>query len=413
MIRRACQLAGLLFAATVACSCTTSEPTSAIGPALRGEPIIRVRILRDAADVLIDSSQQLRLICLGGSAPGATISPPVTITRRADRWLIDGSPRDDLAAHAIEVAGTEDQPIRVNQTAYPHRIVLVPDRGDAARFDVVNHVHLERYLPGVLDRELYDDWALTTYQAQAIAARSYAIYQILHAGRDRHFDVESTQASQAYAGLTAHTRSLRAVLETTGLVLTYADSIIPAYYHSTSGGAGASPTDAWGAPSPYPPLAPQPRPPWDADSPHFQWGPIQRDLATLRRRFIAWGNRRKAGIAKLGYIREIKVAKVNAVGRPARFAITDHHGKTYTLNAEAFRTACNFSRPVPLDAGKRLKSAYVRIELRGDRVVFRGRGFGHGVGLSQFGAQAMASAGRDVMEILQTYYPGAAVQRAY
>jgi SpoIID/LytB domain protein len=101
------------------------------------------------------------------------------------------------------------------------------------------------------------------------------------------------------------------------------------------------------------------------------------------------------------------------VGRPARFAITDHHERTFTLPAESFRNACNYSRPIPLEPGQRLKSSLVHITLRGDQVVFTGQGFGHGVGLSQWGAQAMAADGRDVIEILATFYPGASIERAY
>jgi len=405
----------VLLAASAACSCS-QRPTStaaAIGPALRGEPTIRVRIRKAATALLLDADRRLTITTLGSSGHNAQLDPPAQITRVSDQWHVNGQSRPDLGQSAIEIGVADDQPITVGKAAYPQQIVLVPRGDQPNRFDVVNHVHLEAYLPGVLAKELYDDWQLTTYHAQAIAARSYAIYQILNVGRSRHYDVESTQASQAYVGLTDRDYAIAAVLDTTGLVLTYRDQIMPAYYHSTAGGAGASPTDAWGGDNPWLPLEPQPRRAWDVGSPHYRWGPIQRNVRTLRQRLAMWGAAGDRSIAQLGFIRSIKIDRVNGVGRPTRFAVTDHKGKTYKLTAEDFRVACNHSRPSRLKSDQRLKSSFVTIDIAGDTVTFRGHGFGHGVGMSQFGAEAMANAGRDVVEILETYYPGARIDRAY
>jgi len=131
---------------------------------------------------------------------------PLTLVHRNDRWHIDGRP--ELAWRGpLALADPEGGALPLGDRRYPERLILVP-RPDLPpfdktrdRFDVVNHVHLEAYLPGVLDKELYPGWRPTTFYAQAIAARSYAIHHMLHAAADRHYDVESTQASQVYGRL--------------------------------------------------------------------------------------------------------------------------------------------------------------------------------------------------------------------
>jgi stage II sporulation protein D len=269
----------------------------------------------------------------------------------------------------------------------------------------------------VLDRELYDHWSLATYHAQAIAARSYALHRLLRGEVSDHYDLEDTQAAQAYAGRTRHARSVQAVLDTRGLVLSYDNQIIKAYYSSTCGGAGISPTEAWGIASVVP-LEPKPHPAWCVDSPHYIWPTIQRNRDTLSRRLAAFGKRHRLSLAKLGTIRVITIAQRNRSGRPTLFRILDHHGNHYELRAESFRNACNYSSSAEGlgSPGKRamLKSSFFQVAVRGDEVRFtHGRGFGHGVGMCQFGAEGMARAGHDGLAILQTYYPEARIERAY
>jgi stage II sporulation protein D len=301
----------------------------------------------------------------------------------------------------------------VDDRPYPGRLRLLPRTDGRQLFDVINHVHLEAYLPGVLDRELYDDWSLATYHAQAIAARSYAIHRILEYGRQRAFDVEATQTSQVYGGSAVNPRSNRAVLETTGLVLAENDRVIPAFYSSACGGRGASPGDTWGQSLDYQALQPAPHQPWCRHASHFRWGPIRRRLDDLRARIAGWGRSKNKPLADLKQIATIVISRRNPVGRPAEFTLTDVTGRRYRLVADSFRMACNYSGDRKLPSDQRLRSADVEIQMHARHVELTGRGFGHGVGLCQWGAQAMAQAGHHAERILKTYYPGATIQRAY
>lgn len=119
-------------------------------------------------------------------------------------------------------------------------------------------------------------------------------------------------------------------------------------------------------------------------------------------------------LAGITAIRAIEVSSSNSAGRPNRLRITDAQGRTFEMRAEEFRRAVNYAgegQPVPK---QRINSSHlVSATVRGAEVVFTGQGYGHGVGMCQFGAEAKALAGLKAPAILGTYYPGAAVVRAY
>lgn len=430
MMRRTCPVifCMLLLALT---SCSRTTQTLTIGPAMRGEPLLRVRIQKQVSQVSLAGPATVQLQIAGAPGP-VSLRLPATLQLKQGTWMLNQSPAPQLGRNIIDLtpaAGGYGSLLTINGQPYPGAIRLIPQRpatpGSSNApgspsipdvFDVINLVHLEAYLPGVLDKELYDHWHLPAYQTQAIVARSYAIARLQAADPSRTFDVESTQASQAYLGASFHPMSVRAVVDTTGLVLSDGRQIIPAYYSSCCGGAGAGPLDAFGAEDAPACLTPRQSCPWCKSSKHFAWGPIRRNAADLARRFAAWGAANNVPIKKLGDISTVVVVSRNALGRPNRFAVTDSTGKRYVLIAESFRQACNFSSTdlPPLPADQKLKSGFVDISISGTDVVFsNGHGYGHGVGLCQFGAEAMAENGHDTTQILQFYYPGAKVERAY
>jgi stage II sporulation protein D len=113
-------------------------------------------------------------------------------------------------------------------------------------------------------------------------------------------------------------------------------------------------------------------------------------------------------------IRAIEVATSNSAGRPNRLRITDAQGRTFEMRAEEFRRAVNYAGEGQPTPKHRLNSSHLSsAAVRGTEVVFVGQGFGHGVGMCQFGAEAKALAGLKAPAILGIYYPGAAVVRAY
>jgi len=281
-------------------------------------------------------------------------------------------------------------------------------------------VPIEDYLPGVVAKGLIAGWSLEAFRAQAIAARSYALHE-----RQRrtaigsHFDVESTTQDQAYAGATGSTRAHEAVRSTRGLVLTWRGALLRSYYSSTTGGRAASARDTWPTGRGFEfnlaaPIQASPRDDADRFSPLFRWT-VERQTENLVRRFRAFGRAQNMAIRDIASLSSIRVIERNDYGRPTRYSIADSGGSTWTLSAESIRLACNFTTPGTPTVTRQLRvnSGDFEARVEGDRVVFDGRGFGHGVGMSQYGAEGKARQGVKATEILAYYYPGAVIDRAY
>ena len=243
-------------------------------------------------------------------------------------------------------------PVTLAGNAYPREMVLEPT-ARADHFDAVNHVPLDTYLAGVLERELFASWPAETFRAQAVAARSYALWEVALARQDadRDFDLESTEASQVYGGQSKNPKALAAVNDTRGVLLVYDGRVLPAFFASSSGGLGQDAALAFPGRGPdLPPLRARVQGAWDQQSPAYRWGPISRDRAAYSQRLAAWGEREKHPVAALGTVTHVDVATRNRVGRPASFRVTDETGTAFTLHAEGFRQASNFSGAPPARA---------------------------------------------------------------
>lgn len=404
----------LLLSLLLPLSCdTTPAPAPLPAPAAyQQEPTVRIRVAADRTSVQISG----HALTIGpGSGRTYPLVSPVTVTRNTAGFIIAGGDGRAMrwAVPTLTVQSGSTGGLILDNTIYPGVLVLSGGR-TPDRIDVINHAGLETYLAGVLEHELYRQWHPTTFRAQAIAARSYALVQ-MHRNRDRAFDMESTVASQVYGGASAFDKATEAVEATRGLVLTWSGKIVPGYYSSASGGTGQDAAAAFPGGPDIPPLRGREHGGWSRESRYFRWGPINADAAQLARRVAGWGAANRHPVAGLRSIRNIQIVERNSVGRPTVFRIDDA-GRSYRLGCEQFRFACNFNAPglpeVRPDAI--LRSSHVNVRVVGQTVQFwDGRGFGHGVGLDQHGAQAMAKQGYDERSILAFYYPGATIARVY
>lgn len=385
------------------------------------EPTVRVRIAKGLNRTRLGGSKRLRVVATSRTRPPSSrmFVAPVDVMRTGSRFVVRGNDGQSMTGAWSRLTVTTDAgtPIRVAGVAYPQQIDLQthsPSDGGADRFDVVNHVSMELYLPGVLQKELFRGWPMAVFEAQAIAARSYAIVECAQ-NRNRHFDLEATTTSQVYGGATAHITARRAVRHTRGTVLAFRGLVLPAYYSSCCGGVGQDAAVAFPRGWDVPPLWGRRHGRWCAISTHYRWGPVTRNRADLAQRLASWGASRRHPIAGLQGLAGIVVTKRNTTGRPSGITITDSTGRAFTLAPELFRHACNYQAPplASLAPGERLKSSHVEIQVDGDTVRFMGRGFGHGVGLCQWGAYAMAKRGHNPTTILTFYYPGATLKRLY
>ena len=513
------------------------------------EPDLRIRVaaLRSASPIIRLTNPSGKLMMQGAGLAPRAVRTPIDVRQSANGWRVvelAGSKRaanlDVALAGPIEFhppAGVHGV-VAFDGTDWPGPLRLVPVTEEAGAIDVVIDVPLERYLPGVLAKELLRSWDLEAFKAQAIAARSFAICEHAHWSSVRHYDLIAGEASQAWVGVTKDPKPREAVQATRGMVLSFEGRVVPCYYSSTCGGTPANAAESLTrnpnhgiAPLAAGATAATSHRDCCADAPRFRWqqsfantvicerirrwATDQREAQAEREgrmqtaRAAATGtsgtasasasplnNMRTAStastsvasaagstlksesvtsepavgaramtavgapavsapsarvadgpaasnavsaamqsatqaptrngivdiaddaplseLAALQSIRSIDIMSVNAANRPTRLAIHDSTGRVLQLRAEDFRRAVNYARegePTPKD---RLNSSHLsKVTVKGTEIQFVGQGFGHGVGMCQYGAQSMARSGANALLILRTYYPGAAVVRAY
>jgi SpoIID/LytB domain protein len=190
-----------------------------------------------------------------------------------------------------------------------------------AKLQIVNAVPLEAYLQGVVPGEMPVSWPLEALKAQAVAARTYAIANLV---KGRSYDLYADWRSQMYYGVTSETAlTTKAVRDTRGRVLLYDHKPITALYSSSSGGRTASALDVYGADVPY--LVPVDDP-WDIVSPHHAWVP---------KTFTARALAKALGLSG-SVVDARKVA--GSEGRPASLVFTTSAGATSEIRLTDVRS---------------------------------------------------------------------------
>jgi len=280
----------------------------------------------------------------------------------------------------------------------------------SGRIEVINELDIEDYLRSVVAGEMPGWFEPEALAAQAIAARTYALYLMRSpAAAGRTWDVKAGEGSQVYTGLARQQTSpaaAEAVDLTRGIVCVWdspeGPKLFCAYYSAVCGGC-TQPARNLGPDGDVPPLSGNVPCDFCAEAKYYRWGPeiLSRTLImkNLRERYERFGG--------MGRIEAIELLDPTPDGRPARIRVVDRNGRSGTLRAEDFRLAVDPS-------GRILRSTHFSVLFDGDDVVFYdGRGWGHGVGMCQWGAQGLARRGKTALEILAYYYPGSRVEQAY
>jgi stage II sporulation protein D len=256
-------------------------------------------------------------------------------------------------------------------------------------FLVINQADLEEYVKGVVPGEVNSSWHPEMLKAQAVAARTYALYQqMLSAARD--YDVVATVQDQVYKGKNGVDAAVsRAVDETRGLVLTYEHAPIYAAFSSTAAGLTEDAMNVWSKDYPY---LKGVECPFDLESPYYQWT-VSFRLEKLEQSL------RQQGFA-VGTIASMEPLSFSRGGRVAKLRVVHSEGELI-LRGEDLRKAVGYSI-VP--------STQFTIDSVGPDIVLSGYGAGHAVGMCQWGAKELAELGYPFSTILSYYYPGTDLQ---
>lgn len=350
-------------------------------PALAGE-VVRIILIQDSPGVLFTSTEGFFVHRKSG-AP-LYLRPVLSATIGIKRGLTVN--RFDSLEDELTFLPKEGGKISVERRPYAGIVRVKKKKGGLW---VINEVDVEEYLKGVVPAEMASDWELEALKVQAIISRTYALYQ-KEEHRRRDFDLMSTVLSQVYqGGEVEDSRASLAIAETAGMVLTYGGRTALTFFHSTSAGPTEDAEERWNINLPY---LKGVNCPLDRDSPYYQWKRTisLREMETAIRRL----NHSVATVTLLAPL------QWSRAGRILTLKVLHSEGEM-VLKAEDLRAALGY---------KFLPSTRFTIDSFGTEIQISGMGYGHGVGLCQWGAKVMAEQGLKAGEILLYYYPGVTLQ---
>lgn len=425
-----------------------AEPRAAISAQ---EPQMRV-LVAEGSQLLLraDADEPLRVRGLGRQERRLK---RLKVQLRGGRLHLAGGG----VATSLRISSSDPRGIWLGTRRYRGDLRLLVRDG---RILAINQLGIETYLPSVVGSEMPSKWPLAALQAQAVAARTYALRQ---RGSKGDFDVRATVSSQVYKGIESETPStLEAVATTRSLVLVHGGRLINAVFHSSSGGATEPSGEVWRTQLPYLVSVAD----HDDHSPVHRWN--QRfDALELRRRFQETGGVDQLSVLATSSTGRVRSARIQGprgslvlTGRELRqrlglkstmvqFSMLQGAGASDGLERRAgpdraepapqliglWRDSASGlsvspsplpSRslaqpslagsptppPAPPPLPELLISAPARVIAPAMAPVLeaQGRGFGHGVGMSQWGAHGLALKGADFREILRHYYRGAQIR---
>ncbi len=368
-------------------------------PVSGDETLVRVRVLGQQQPVSVTikaAGGDLRVHLPNVAAPIMRLRPgeSATIALRNGEVAINRG-GDGIYGTSFDIQPDADAQWTLSsgstERVYTGPLHVEPDRSS---LQLVNHVPIDDYVASVVASEYgFDD--LEGSKAMAVVARTYGMRAAGKFDSGDYDHVDNT-VSQVYRGVRSITPvSRRATSQTRGEVLTYGGALIEAVYFSSSGGHTANNEDVWDASTALPYLRGRDDP-YDRASPHHRWSmSLDRDrlLSALSNEF---------GIRVTGFT----VGARSAEGRVQTVRLVTPGGYV-AVPSNAFRLAV--IRRIP-DA--KLRSTWFNASRNGNTYQFRGRGFGHGVGLSQWGIREMASRGTSYEEMLTFYYAGVEIREA-
>jgi len=361
---------------------------------------MRVAIEREVKQVQVGSSSAATVKNAAGETLGELkamsgfVAQPQDSTVALSKWQ----------ASQIWIEPADNGLVWIGDRWYRGRVLLVPSEEGLT---AVNYVDIEHYLYSVLGGEMPASWPLEALKAQAVSARSYALYR-----RERTantiYDVGNTTTWQVYKGVEdEYLSTQQAVNATAGQVLIHDGKIIEAVFHSSSGGHTENVEDIWTAPLPYLRAVPD----FDQKAPVYEWKKTfsSEQLSSL--------------ISGIGKILSLTPERTTPHGRIITMKVIGDEGSKVVTGKE-LRKLLNLKSTLftisPLyegrdrevlveDATEEKNIEEAESPPSSFQVV--GRGFGHGLGMSQYGANALARRGYNYQQILLHYYTKTSLAR--
>lgn len=306
----------------------------------------------------------------------------------------------------IVVAVKDNAPVIVNGKRYRGSLIIQPHK---AGLTVINRLLIDEYLYGVIPEEMPASWHIEALKAQAIAARTFALYDKLDRKHTKEgFDVCATTDCQVYGGIDSEASSTnKAVNATKGQIITYLHQPICAVFHASSGGATEDSINVWGVKVPYLQAVDDK----EEQSPYQEWT-VQTTVENLNKALNSYGN--------IGTLKEIdfsnlkqdpqkasKPQMIKFIGDKKSLELT----KTQLRDLLKLKSS-NFTINI---AGEKTKQMPTKLKLDkiSKQLTINGSGFGHRLGMSQWGAKSLADKGKNYQQILYHYYENVNIKKIY
>jgi len=356
------------------------------------DDLMRVLLLQDAQRVDVFSERGVAVQLPNGEArvfAGAVVVRPSagSLTLNGERVAAESATIRSRGGDLVVTNGGngtgESKPLAVGGS------LKVLARGNG--LSLVNDVDLEEYIKGVVPAEMSPSWHPEALKAQAVVARTYALYQRM-LNKSREYDLVATVQDQVYQGRHGVDQRVQEAVESTrGIAVAYQNAPIYAAFSSTAAGPTEDAANVWSKDLPYLKGVDCP---FDVNAPRYQWRAVlkmQELEATFRRQGV-----------EVGAIASLTPFAYSRAGRVTRLRILHSRGELI-LRGEDFRRLIGYSV---------IPSTQFDVESMGWEVVLSGRGSGHAVGLCQWGAKEMAEHGYPYTTILAYYFPGTELKRA-
>lgn len=284
----------------------------------------------------------------------------------------------------LNIKVLKDSNIYINSRRFRGNIDIV--RKDSGKLLVINKIGLDEYLYGVLYHEVSHRWPAECLKAQAITARTFALEQV-RGNKNQPYDLRCDIYSQVYGGRSGEKWSTTYAVDLTrGKVLTFNGDIFPTYYHATCSGHTEDASNLWNTN-----LSPLKGVPCNfcGHSKHYRWTK-EFPLSLVKAKLVGAGY-------KVGNISSVKVLSKNRSGRNEKLEIKDDASVSIILTGKDFRQVFGPNE---------IRSTKFEAEIKQGNLVLNGMGWGHGVGMCQWGAYGMSLRGKKCEQILKYYYPG-------
>jgi len=359
-----------------------------------GEPLIGILLDEGQFRRTVQSSTgQLQIRWAGDSA---TIAAPVEVIAAAGVIHIG----DRRWTDPVWIRSRTGE-MQIGDRYHEGWVEWIP-QSEATGWQMIERLSLERYLLGVVTREMSaSSFPAAALQAQAIAARTYALFQMEARGRGRSYDLRGDTRSQAYGGTARVPKEVIAAVEQTrGQILLWQGKLFESFFHSTCGGQTCSAAESYfirGVPT-----MPSVRCDGCQSSRFFRWSEeVPRKHLADAVAYLCQGT----GI-QLGKIDTVVAVDAAESGHVPYLRI-DHSLGSFEVDSKRLRTTLR-SR-----GRHKLRSTNFVVQPSASGFLFSGRGWGHGIGMCQVGAQGYARRGANDVWILQHYYPGVEIRSCW